>query len=801
MMRRVRARIGASLRDCRIRAAAFDAGSGSGRRALSRNDRARALAATGACLAAGVLFGAGSLLAGCRPETAAPASIELSRKTTAATATPGFLARLEFPTFGGGRAKPVRVLAGDLDGDGRDELVAATRSPGGIEIWSGISPVIGPAPEPRAFAFGDYPLGPVWVDGSSQKGARSLAAIASRETFELAVVDLAAALRSEPGNALPVTSRTKLPARPRAIASGVEIRGGRADLGVVTVEDEVLVYAGSDLGSEPRKIALPHEHAVALLIASDGKRIAVGFQGSRRIAVLGEDGSIGSAATLSGIPRELLEADLDGDGDTELAVAAGDESLFVFGLGRPGGPANWLDGPPLETKAGTVPIALAVSRTSAGERLAVLALHAQEVRLLAFARGAAAPLDRRAAGQRPLDLAIGDFDGDGVPDLAIANGDSRRVGVLFGAGDARRNGTCFASETRVSCDRSPSSIAAGDVDGDGRADVAVLAAADETLAVLSNRDGELTRSSSSVPAPSSSAIACADLGGEGSAAIACLQRGAAGCSITVARNLGRAGVPTLTSFALPGASEASALVLDRLSRSGPRFALVALPETNRVAVSTIHADEGGGDPRFGELRTFAAGTGPRALAVIRGADDADRIAVADGGPGDPRGVTLLDATADAAGEVELSHPLELEMSQFPIAIAAGDLDGDGRQDLAVLATERFGETQGYVVPWLAGPKGTWRALQPLPTGARPHRIATCDLDGDGRADILVTAQGSHHVEVWLARGSPLRFLRAPDLGAGTGPLDLIAVDLDGDGKDEIVVANGFSDDVSVVKVR
>jgi hypothetical protein len=34
----------------------------------------------------------------------------------------------------------VRVLAGDLDGDGRDELVAATRSPGGIEIWSGISP-------------------------------------------------------------------------------------------------------------------------------------------------------------------------------------------------------------------------------------------------------------------------------------------------------------------------------------------------------------------------------------------------------------------------------------------------------------------------------------------------------------------------------------------------------------------------------------------------------------------------------------------------------------------------------------
>jgi hypothetical protein len=47
----------------------------------------------------------------------------------------------------------------------------------------------------------------------------------------------------------------------------------------------------------------------------------------------------------------------------------------------------------------------------------------------------------------------------------------------------------------------------------------------------------------------------------------------------------------------------------------------------------------------------------------------------------------------------------------------------------------------------------------------------------------------------------VRFLRAPDLGVGTGPLDILTVDLDGDGQAEIVVANGFSDDVSVVRVR
>ncbi len=768
-------------------------------------------------------------VAACRPESpvrtsAAPsesavAASERARVPATAASTPGvagapesprFLARLEFPTSRNGRARPVRVLAGDLDGDGRDELVAATRSPGGVEIWSGLSPALAPAPEPRAFAFGDYPLGPVWVDGSSAKGARSLAAIASRETLELAIVDLAAAMRSKPGDALPITSRTKIPSRPRAIASGASRATGgdaRADVGVVTIEDELLVYAGSKLETEPRKIALPREHAVALLFASDGERVAIGFQGSRKIALLRKDGAIEKSATLTGIPRELLEADLDGDGDTELAVAAGDDSLFVFGLGRPGGAAKWLDEPPLETKVGTVPIALAVAKTNGtGAQLAALALHAQDLRLFDFAKGAAAPLDLRAAGQHPLDLAIGDFDGDGVPDLAIANADSGRVGLLFGTSPSPRKGACFASETRVPCDRSPVSIAAGDFDGDGRADVAVLAAADETLAVLSNHGGELARSSITVPASASSSVACADLDGDGRAEIAWLQRGAAGSSICIVREL-HGGFAAESGAAIPGGSEAADLVIDRLSRKGPAFALVALPQENRVGVTTLRLGKDPGETgdarRFGEMRTFEAGIAPRALALIRGADGSLHVAVADGGggPKEPRGLTLLDAKTDAAGEVQLERRLGLAMRQYPIAIAAGDLDGDGREDLAVLATESQGESQGWVVPWLAEKDGSWRSLEPMPTGLRPHRIAVCDLDGDGKAEILVTAQGSHHVEVWLARDTPVRFFRAPDLGAGTGPLDLTAVDLDGDGRKEIVVANGFSDDVSVIRVR
>ena len=83
---------------------------------------------------------------------------------------------------------------------------------------------------------------------------------------------------------------------------------------------------------------------------------------------------------------------------------------------------------------------------------------------------------------------------------------------------------------------------------------------------------------------------------------------------------------------------------------------------------------------------------------------------------------------------------------------------------------------------------------------RPYAVALGDLDGDGRADVAVGAQNSHHVNVW--RGLPGALLeRLPDLGSGRGPLDVRIADLDGDGRGEIVVANNFSNDVGVLALR
>jgi hypothetical protein len=75
------------------------------------------------------------------------------------------------------------------------------------------------------------------------------------------------------------------------------------------------------------------------------------------------------------------------------------------------------------------------------------------------------------------------------------------------------------------------------------------------------------------------------------------------------------------------------------------------------------------------------------------------------------------------------------MKQRPFALAAADLDGDGREDLAVLATESGGDSQGFVVPWIAGPTADGaRSTRCRPEGARSgSRPATSTATGSRRS--------------------------------------------------------------------
>ena len=82
-------------------------------------------------------------------------------------------------------------------------------------------------------------------------------------------------------------------------------------------------------------------------------------------------------------------------------------------------------------------------------------------------------------GHYPMSVAVGDFNGDGKADLAVANCDSNNVSVLLGNG----NGT-FQAAVNYAAGTYPSSVAVGDFNGDGKADLAVANCASNNVSVL-----------------------------------------------------------------------------------------------------------------------------------------------------------------------------------------------------------------------------------------------------------------------------------------------------------------------------
>ena len=69
-------------------------------------------------------------------------------------------------------------------------------------------------------------------------------------------------------------------------------------------------------------------------------------------------------------------------------------------------------------------------------------------------------------GLNPQSVAIGDLNGDGKPDLVVANYNSSTVSVLLGNGD----GT-FGPKTDYGTGSYPQSVAIGDLNGDGKPDL------------------------------------------------------------------------------------------------------------------------------------------------------------------------------------------------------------------------------------------------------------------------------------------------------------------------------------------
>jgi VCBS repeat-containing protein len=185
-------------------------------------------------------------------------------------------------------------------------------------------------------------------------------------------------------------------------------------------------------------------------------------------------------------PSSVAVADFNGDQDPDLAVANQDAGTVSVRLGGAGGTF----GAVVNFSAGVDPTSVVAADFNGDNdpELAVTDYSLGRVLVLVGGTGGtfgAATQVSSVVGSGPIAAAVGDLNGDQDPDLVIANQLLTNVSVLVGGANASFSGP-NNFKTGVSSLPGPSSIAVRDFDGDGKPDLAVANVNDDNVSVLLN---------------------------------------------------------------------------------------------------------------------------------------------------------------------------------------------------------------------------------------------------------------------------------------------------------------------------
>lgn len=165
-------------------------------------------------------------------------------------------------------------------------------------------------------------------------------------------------------------------------------------------------------------------------------------------------------------------------------------------------------------------------------------------------------------------------------------------------------------------------------------------------------------------------------------------------------------------------------------------------------------------------------------------------------------VTILLSDGDGGLAPAAHSPLAVDVDPHPHAVGLADLDGDGRADLLVDHSPRGRRTEGLrpdaggvlVVPG----SGAGRFETPgtvFESGGAPYRgFALGDLDGDGRPDLVTPHDADVGVLLNTSTEGRIEFERRPAVEA-MAPFGVRLGDLDSDGRLDLLVASGEDSDV------
>src|SRR5205823_9976620 len=190
---------------------------------------------------------------------------------------------------------------------------------------------------------------------------------------------------------------------------------------------------------------------------------------------------------------------------------------------------------------------------------------------------------------------------------------------------------------------------------------------------------------------------------------------------------------------------------------------------------------------FRSAQSYPVGTAPKALAVADFVGDGRRdLAVANFGDpntGDNGGVSISLGN----GNGTFQSAKNFAAGKNPTLIAAGDFDGDGKSDLAVLRQGGASvNDNGDTTIFLSNGDGTFRKGQTLVPGNTPSGIAVGDVNADHKLDLIITSLNPYSVSVLLGNGDG-SFQSPVTYALGRGPFSVTLVDFDLDGRIDLAI--------------